>query len=254
MRKEKALYEQFVTHAGFMSWVFRFYKYDGSHLVIADKPFIKLIKSAQAAALSCQFVPPSLAEESVTPKIKKILVLVSSGELALVKKLQSRFPDLIVTSGTYGFSCVGQGRHSTLLPYKPPRKKAITAPIVLITTPYCDGEFVAKSMKENGLPTPFEYFHKQSISWMQIQKDYRLVRFYRHIMDKFGSGEDYAILLQTDFLQTAFEHTGLSKARFVQYLKQIGAKVVFLDQRNTLRQAVVGEIMHNTGERLSYLP
>ncbi|PCI59479.1 MAG: hypothetical protein COB37_11580, partial [Kordiimonadales bacterium] len=249
MRKEKALYDQFVNHMGCWGWIHLFYKYDNSCLVIADQPFINLVRAARPASLACNFVTPQLSMAAVHKGIKKILVFCAEGEVSLVSALQQKYPNIIVTSGTYSFTCTGPKRLSRLKNYTPPQKKPNPVPVILLTTPYCDGEFVAKAMANNGLPMPFEYFARPLISWMAIQKDFQIVRYYRRIVEQYSNGEELYLMLQTDFLRAVFENTGLSVARFIQFLEKSGAKVVFLNRKNRFMQAVTGQILHATGER-----
>ncbi|MEX0297680.1 MAG: hypothetical protein AB3N28_01320, partial [Kordiimonas sp.] len=147
VRKETI--ERFMRHVGYWSWVHVLYTYDESHLVVADEWFLDQIRSARPAALKCKTVRPAAYEAALTPDVKKVLVLCEQNELRIVRAIQRDYPDLHVTSGTYGFACVGADRYPRLKEFIRPENKKNPKPVFMLTTPYADGEFIAKSMELN---------------------------------------------------------------------------------------------------------
>ncbi|UTW60013.1 hypothetical protein KFE96_06815 [Kordiimonas sp. SCSIO 12603] len=241
--------DELILHFRYFSWLYLFYSYDETHLLIADPFFIRKVMSAQNRQMRYNLATPETYEQHVTEDIKKILVFCSKDELPLIKKLQTQYPDKIITSGTYSYSCTGPQRNSTFRPYQPasPSKKA--RPVFFISTPYADAEFISHAMKENNLPMPYEYLGRATATWLKFHKNFQVSRFYNEVERIFSQDDNLYALLQTDVLSSLFNNTNFSIKRFIKFLLKNEAKVVLVNRKDHFAQAVMASVLHNTPER-----
>ncbi len=245
----KETIEHFMRHVGYWSWVHILYTYDESHLVIADEWFLDQIRSARPAALQCRTVRPESYESALSSDIKKILVLCEQNELKIVRSLQRDYPDLHVVSGTYGFACVGVDRYPRLKEFTPPETNKNPKPIFMLTTPYADGEFVAKSMMLNGMPQACEYLARPFSTWLSLHKNFQVSRFYNTVVRHYAKQGNLYWLAQTDVLQSVFQHTSYSLPRLIDDLRKLDARVILVSRGSDWVQSVTAQLLHRTTER-----
>lgn len=245
------IYEQVTKQVRYWTMYHIIYQYDASHLIIADRFFINFLQQVDTKVLKCQTATPDDYTSSITDDIKKVLVLCQAGELALVKNIQAEYPGLHVTSGTYGYMLTSRDRYPRLVKFERhvPAPKPALKPVIFLTTPYADGEFVAKLMSQNGLPAPHEYLARPFAAWLQVHKGFQISRFQRYAEARYGKGGAFYQLLQTDVLDSLFKNTAFSLSRFMRYLERSRAKVVVVKRRDTLMQAITSQLLGRTAER-----
>ena len=196
--QNKAVIEQF----RYWSWFHVLYLYDDSHLLIADEAFIDFVRKSRKDVFRCKTARPTGYVDSVTPDIKKILVFTKTGERAIVRSLQERFPDVLVTSGTYGFACTGKDRYPRLFEYSSKRPKKNIRPTIFLSTPYADAEFVIKALAERGMPFAPEHLARPFVSWLGVQQGFQISRFYKEMEHRFSKNGQLYTLVQTDVLNS----------------------------------------------------
>ncbi len=241
--------DDLILHLRYFSWLYFFYSYDETHLLIADAFFIRKIQTAKKQKMNYKTATPETYEAVITDDTKKVLVFCTENELGLVKKLQAKYPKKTITSGTYNYSCTGPRRNSTFRPFKSPQKSKAARPVFIISTPYADAEFISKTMSVNGLPVPYEYLSRATGTWLQFHKGFQISRYYNEVEQLYTKDKNLYGLLQTDVLSNLFENTSFSLARFINFLQTNNAKVILVNSTDHFSQAVMGSIMHNTPER-----
>jgi len=243
------LIQTFMRHVSHWSWVHILYTYDDSHLLIADDWFISELRTARPDTLSLRTAKPHNYQDAITDKIKEVLVFCEEGELALVKKIQAEHPELHVTSGTYGFACVGVDRYARLKAFAPQTRGRKIVPTLILSTPYADAEFVTNVMTKAGMPETCEYMGRPFESWLKLHKNFQVTRYYATTKDFYVKKKQLSWLMQTDVLQAVFDNTSYSLKRFIADLNRLGAKVVLVSRKRTSVQAVTAQVFARTAER-----
>ncbi|WP_262694504.1 hypothetical protein [Kordiimonas aquimaris] len=243
------IYQRFFMHLRYWTWVHVLYRYDETHLLIIDEPMADYLNGARKEKLRSQIASPDNYADAITPEIKKVMVLCEQGELAIIRAIQSAHPDLHVTSGTYGYMRSGRDRYPRLVKYDPKPALPAAQPIVFLSTPYADAEFVTSVMAENGMAYAHEFLARPYASWLQLHRHFQVSRFYSGVEKKYAKGGKLSYLLQTDVLESVFENTAFSQKQFLRYLKRMNAKVVLIERRDTLTQATMMQLLDKTSER-----
>jgi len=241
--------DRFMRHLSHWSWVHRLYQYSDKHLLIADDFFLDRLHGAREKPLACKTSPVNGCEDAVTDGIQKILVFCQLGELQLVRDLQRKFPNVVVTSGTYGFALTDTSRLAKLRPFQPPAATFASGQVVMLSAPYVDAEFVAHSMAENGMPYCHEYLGRPFIRWLRHHKYFQITRFFDSAMQNFGKDGQLPTLLQTDVLRSVFENTSFSFDKLLKYLKKMDARVIIVRREDKIMQAVTAQLLERTAER-----
>jgi hypothetical protein len=249
LHADKIWLDQLVKHVGHWSWFHILYSYNDTHLVIADKPFLDQLRRARKVNLQCRLASPENYQEEITDKIQKVLVFCQEKELAIVRDIQEKHPKVKVTSGTYGYALIGKDRYPRLKEFKAPVARKFSTPVLLLSTPYADAEFIANSLAENGLPYFHEYLARPFATWLQRHKHFQVTRFYEAAESHFAKDKPLHCLLQTDVMRSLFDHSSFSLGRFVRYLKASQAKVILVTRQDKVAQAVNGQLLYRTAER-----
>lgn len=255
MQQNKEVWQsQLIKHLGHWSWVQKLYQYNDTHLVIADRFFIKNLRSARPEPIACKTAFPDTYRAALPGKIKKILVFCQEDELAIIRDIQKRFPDIAVTSGTYGYALVGANRRPTLRNFRranraPLARRNQQAPVYLISTSYADAEFISALMVRNGLPAFHEYLARPFATWLQRKKRFQMARFYKAAREDVSKKGEFYCLLQTDVLKSVFANTNFSLTRFIRHLNQTQAKVIMVTRQDKMAQAAIGQILNRSSER-----
>lgn len=248
-KKEDPWQKQFFRHLGHWSWMHILYQYDETHLLIADPFFIDHLHGARPAPLRCKTATAEDYKSVLSDSVKKVLVFLTRGEVALVRRLRREHPDLKVTSGTYGYALTGRDRYPRLKEYMPSSGQVGQAPTILLSTAYADAEFVAKVMEENGLPYVHEHLGRPFASWLQRCEDFQLSRFYEAAARHYGGKDGLWTLLQTDVLREVFENSSCKVRHFIRFLNQSGARVIFVTRRDHFAQATRWQLVNRSTER-----
>jgi len=249
-KNEDVWLNQLMKHLGSWSWLHMLYQYDDTHLLIAGSFFVEHLKRARKKPLLCKTALPSNFDEAITDKIKKVLVFSEHDELAITRKIQREHPHIKVTSGTYGYALTGKDRYPRLKEYKPAKKLEQTnRPVLILSTPYADAEFITNVMAENGLPYFHEYLGRPFATWLLRHRHFQVGRFYGTAEQHYAKNGTLHYLLQTDVLNSVFDNTSFTLKRFIQYLEVSQAKVILVKRRDTIAQALNGQLLNRTLER-----
>ena len=249
LQDEKALQMQLMKHLSHWAWVHSMYQYTDKHLIIADQFFIDKLRNARSKSLTCETVTPATYQAALPGKIKKILVFCQQNELAIVRDIQRKYPDIAVTSGTYSYALVGPNRLSKLREFKPVNPSLSAKPVIMLSTPYADAEFLSAVAVKNGLPGFHEYLARPFATWLQGYRGFQTARFHKIAEQQFSKGGEFHFLLQTDVLNSLFANTNFSLKRFIRYLADTEAKVILVTDRGKQAQAVRGQLVNRSPER-----
>lgn len=241
--------KKFMRHLSHWSWVHRLYQLNDTHLLIADDFFLDHLHGTREKPLTIKTSPIAGCEDAITDNIQKILVFCRLGELRLVRALQRKYPKVVVISGTYGFSVTDAARMPKLFPYQAPQADVKPGQVVLLSAPYVEAEFIARSMAENTLPYCHEFLGRPFALWLKHHKNFQVTRFFDAAMQHYGSDGRLPTLLQTDVLRSVFENTSFSLSRLLKYLKKIDAKVIVVRRQDKIMQVVSAQLLDRTAER-----
>lgn len=241
--------DRFMRHLSHWSWVHRLYQLSDKHLLIADDFFLDRLHGAREKPLAIKTSRIAGLDDAVTDNIQKILVFCQVGELQLVRSLQQKFPHVDVTSGTYGFAITDRARMPKLFPYQAPKAEVKPGQVVLLSPPYVEAEFVARSMAENALPYCHEYLGRPFALWLKHHKNFQITRFFDSAMQNFGTDGHLPTLLQTDVLRSVFKNTSFSFDKLLKYLKKLDVKVIMVRRDDKIMQLVTAQLLERTAER-----
>ncbi len=249
MLKKGPELDLFMKQIGHWTWVHFLYLYNDKHLLIADDFFLERIWQARKKPLACKTATVDDYASAITADIRKILVFCQSNELQLVRSLQRKYPEIVVTSGTYGYACADVSRVPQLVPFQEPSAQRCSSPVIMLSPPYSDAEFVAHSMAGNDMPYCHEYLGRPFALWLKHHKNFQAVRFFDGALQRFGAEDTLPVLLQTDVLRSIFENTSFSLRRFLQYLKKMEAKVIVVRREDKIMEVVSAQLLGRTSER-----
>jgi len=223
--------------------------FDETHLVITEDFLIKRLRNLRKKSKGCGLATPDDFENAISSKINTILVFCIEGELTIVRTLQKKYPNIKVTSGSYGFNIYGRDRLPKLNVFHAAKQRRFAKPRLILATTNADAEFVANSMAENGLPYFHEFMGRHYGTWVRRSKYFQVARFY-DAMDRLYSSDGHTdYLLQTDVLNSMIANTSFSLNRFIRYLEKAQAKIILVRRHNKLVQAVSGQLMSRSQER-----
>lgn len=248
-QSEEQLYKQFFMHLRHLTWVHVLYLYDETHLLITDSEMADYLNGARKEKLRCQIASPAEYRAAITPDIRKVLVMCENGELRVIRALQAEFPDLHVTSGTYGYMRTGRDRYPRMVKFDRALTLPKAQPVVFLSTPYADAELITKALAENGAPFAHEFLGRYYASWLQLHRPFQVSRFYSGVEKKYAKEGQLYYLLQTDVMTALFENTAFKMRHFIKYLHRMDAKVVFIHRKDRLTQAAIAHLLDKTGER-----
>lgn len=230
----------------FWGWPGFFKALPKSAWLVTDKKILDTFK-IDPSSLKCGLVSP---DDVMTKPIKRgintVLVFTLRGEWALTKRLARLYPKLRVCSAQYHLAA-----NSLTSPLRIPATDVLNtptklpkAPIVMLSTPGSDGEFIAKLLEANGLPAPKEYFAKPFLEMLEHIDDFRPLRFLLSATQINQTEGPFAIHLQTDLLQALVRKNKLSVTRLRKWLKLSGARVLYVHREDRLHQAALLSLMH----------
>lgn len=244
-------YKRFMGHLGHWSWVHLMYRFDASHLIVADFPFIQYLRSVRSEKLQCQVATPDDVDLMKRQGIKKILVFLEWHELPTIRKLQAHYTDAIVCSGTYGYGCVGPNRTPKFAGLAAGGQKLPAPKAVFLSTAYAGAEFIGAAMTAAGMPAPHEYFARPLVRWLDRHAGFQAARFFGevHARHTSKSGIEPFHLLQMDVLKAMLANSHLSLRHVLKFLSDGGTKIVTLRRHDRIALASEAQLLDHTAER-----
>lgn len=242
--------DRFSDHMRYLTWIVILYGYDDKHLLISDADIIEKVDGARKAKLRCRVAPTDDYKASITPGLKKVLVMCRSGELQIIKDLKREHPNLTISSGTYGFSLVGADRYPRLIPFGSSSKKAsVKSSLLLLSTSYADAEFISAVSRENKGPVFYEFLNRHHATWIEEHRPFQIGRFLDQAVWRFTKEGVFAVHVQCDVLTALLKNTPLTLERLLQYWQNTGTKVVLVNRRDHVFQSTIGQILNKSTER-----
>lgn len=196
-------------------------------------------------SLKCQTADPEIiAAHPKQTGIDTIVVFAHNDEWKLVQILTRANPKSRVISAQYHFAA-----NSLNIPLRLPRLEKLAAkniphaPIVMISTPGTDAEYVTKLMAQNGLPEPKEYLGKPFLSILKYAGRFMPLKYMCLVNELNDANEPIALHVQSDLLETLSNTGALSQRRFLWLLEKANAKVIFVRRHDKIMQAVYAALM-----------
>ncbi|WP_374764237.1 hypothetical protein [Yunchengibacter salinarum] len=182
----------------------------------------------------------------------RILVLLTQGELAAVSTLRQRFPNRPVVAGFHdlavrtapGFDVrFNENRLDPAIvgpaePMDPP-----PAPLVLLTTPGTDAEYVAMVMAAAGLGQPFEYLQRPHALAALMGGDLDVRAVLDSAARQFGQHRRFAMVLQSDVMDVMAETGLFDWDALAQWARASKARLIHVQRRDKLVQAGLAAVL-----------
>ena len=242
--KEQSKSAQLINHLRHWGWPHTFGTLDQSTLFIAEDDFFDEFTNL-VGRLKCQTSNPlEFKDFSQFEGILQILVFIKKGEKALVKSLRKHYPDINIISAQYDLA-----PNSIGWPAKLPNclnksdAKRQVSPIILLSTPYSDGEYLSELMHINGLGRPVEYTGKPLLKILDNIEDFHLLHYLDAVHRLNAKDETVFLHIQTDFLEALVEKKLISFNRIKILLRQSRVKVIRFSRQDLLYQAASQTLM-----------
>lgn len=221
---------------------------DGSCLLVADKEFIKHIKSR---GVTGDLVMRDCAtyQGKIPPKIKNALVFCRKGELPLVRKLREKYPDKTIVSGTYEFSMlppdgVPKLGHADLQSSGVAERSS--QPLVMLSAPYGAADYLSRLITDASGLQFTEHLGRPMLDWMRLADGFQASRFFANAERLSGPNGTFATLLLTDVLDTVLTQTNTRTRHVIRTLNNRGAKVLLLRHPARFDHAFASELLERS--------
>lgn len=250
MNKQMNKAERLVNELRFWGWPLFFKSLGEKAMLICDPDLLPPIREI-TGPLKCRTLAPSAVEDSdrfrmAIQQCHTLVVFTREREYALAAFLRRTVPSRRIFSAQYDLAPV-----STKIPVRlpgvalgAPLPSPLLTPLVLLSTPGSDGEYLAELMARAGLPRPVEYVGKPFMEIMTQSDRFQPVRFYRALQRNASEAGALAIHLQMDVVASMATNKALSYRRLRWALAQTGARVVSLTRQDKLFQAGLLGMFH----------
>jgi len=240
-KKRKLHWKNFFLHV--REWNLRHYlvRLDNSHVIVADDEFLSYLSGVKTQSGLRQRQAKGF-DGKVADAVKTVIVFCCDGEEQLVRALRARYPKRKIISGSHELLAIGPQRRPVLSP-KLSENVTRPQPLIILSTPYADAEFLTVLLQENSDIKIPEYLGRPLISWSALSSGFQPTRLYDRLVRRFASDDKMPMLLQTDVLAAVFKNTSWSMERFVRLCHRYGAKIVTLRTNEPFQQACYGELM-----------
>lgn len=222
-------------------------------LLVVDAEILAQIV-AITGPLACRVMDPvKAAGKPRQTSVETILVFTLDGEWKLTRLLARENPKCRVVSAQYHFAPVSLNKPVRLpvVAETADYNEQGNRPVVMISTPGSDAEYVAKLMAENGLSEPREYLGKPFLTILKHLNRFmplKYVRMTERLNQAAILGEGnrrLALLIQSDIITELSKTNSLSNRRLFWLLEKSGAKVIFVCRRDKLSRAGIVALMEN---------
>ena len=200
---------------------------DGACLLVADAEFIKHIKSR---GVSGDLVMRDSAsyQGKVPSSIQNVLVFCRKGELTLIRRLQNKYPDKTIISGTYEFSVLRADGLPTLDNVNGSYPQDGEPPIVILSAPYGAADYLGHLISDATGIDFVEHLGRPMLNWIRLAEDFQVSRFFANAACGSSPDKPFATVLLADVVDAALNCTNLSQERLVRTLNSSKAKVLLL--------------------------
>lgn len=233
---------QFARRSRTWSWPALFRQLDKSDLFIIDPDILRAIED-RFGNLKCQTESPLRALRKQDVDIKRVFVLCRRDEWALTKQLRGQYTANRVYSCTYDLapkSLFEKPKLATPVSKKP---VPVKRPLVLISTPYSDAEYLCDILRQNKFGNPREYLDRTLATWLEECSDFQVSRYFDRIIRLYQSDGMFDLHLQTDVLARLFGHSHLGWRRLEAWLKKTKAQVIYFTRRDKMAQTGFGSAL-----------
>lgn len=234
----------------FWGWPDFFAKMPPRFLLVIDPDLLSQV-TAIINSMKCRTITPSEAYENpARGQAETILVFTRYAEWRLTQLLTDKNPKARVVSAQYHL-----GPKSLDLPLRLPSREEFadrpspqpSKPVVILSAPGSDAEYLAALMARNGLPEPKEYIAKPFLALLPVLDRFMPLKFLKQV--NLLQNRPTAYLFQTDILAALATHGSLSSRRFKWLLKKFGARVIIFRRQDKLYQSATTALMMPTPAR-----
>ncbi|GHF18428.1 hypothetical protein GCM10017044_11190 [Kordiimonas sediminis] len=239
-KSDDSLFKKLVFSFDCWKWPTLIKRFEDTDVLVMDQVLFDHLP-LDADTLQARHVTPDAALSSLPEGIKRVFVFALHGEWAQVKALRSAYPEVSVYSMIYqlGPSCAQRPVKVPVYAHSKIKKRA---PIVILSTPGSDVEFLARTMEANGLPYPKEYFGKALMNLVPAMDHFNAARYLDEVLAQ-SPGQRVSMIIQTDVWKLLQKQTSLSARRMQQWLKETNAKVIYFSRRDKMMQAAIHNLM-----------
>ncbi|NVK42682.1 MAG: hypothetical protein HWE39_15680 [Oceanospirillaceae bacterium] len=240
--------DRFVRQSLAWRWPAFLKRLHAKDVLVIDADILRMFEN-RLETLPCQTVSPKMAESRIDGDFNRVFVLCRKDELRLVERLRAKFPRKRIYSMTYDVA--PRSLFAPPVKFPQPVMDATPAkrPIILISSPYSDAEFLANILSENGLGAPKEYLDQPLATWIEQHEGFQLARYFDALVKLYRKDGVFDLHLQTDVLAAILRRSNGNWHSFAKWLKQTDAQVIYFTRRDKMAQTGFGAVLDNSKYR-----
>jgi len=230
---------------GIPDWIARM---DSTDLLVIDPPLHTALEEYLEKPLGCHSMTPAEALASRKAlRYRRILVFTLDHEMLVTRRIRSRLGDWkSVFSLQYDLGPGGSMRPLRFRPLTQPLADLGEPPVVILSSPGSDAEYLADVMEATGMGPSPEFFGGPVTALLPHLKDrFQPLRFLTAAVNRYPVVGPFSMLVQTDVLDALYQSRALTPERFQSWLTSTNAKVIYFVRRDKLMQAgLLGALSH----------
>lgn len=216
-----------------------FKRLESIDLLVIDQQLQSALESFNRAKLTCHVLRPAdLVEKKAIGRARRIFVFSRTNEWALVRKLRGWYPGKVILSVQYDLGPAGALRPIRRRPLPESNVDKEAAPLVILSSPGSDAEYLIDLLQAGGLGNLPEYLGAPLIDLLPMLKEkFHLPRFLMGAAMRQPERGPFQMLVQTDVLDALYANKALSPERMLKWLNSTKARVIYFLRRDKLMQA-----------------
>ncbi|NVJ97137.1 MAG: hypothetical protein HWE25_03235 [Alphaproteobacteria bacterium] len=234
--------ERFIRDMRRWSWPNLLRDLQATDLLVIDADLLKVIVK-EFGALACKTTGASDAANTIDSDVNRVFVFLGKGEWQLVKQLRAGFPDMAVYSLTYDLAPRSILESPKLTGEPRPGMPVDRPPVLLLSTPYSDAEYLAEILRRNGFADPREYLDRSLATLLERHDRFQVIRYFAEA-ERWGRRAGvFDLHLQADVLSMVFAKSRADWGTLAEWIKAAGAQVIYFSRRDKIAQTGVGAVL-----------
>lgn len=243
--READWHDRFMRHIMAWSWPFFFRQLQAKDLLVIDRDIRNAFED-KFDTLKCRTASPENAFAAIDQDVKRMFVLCREGEWRLVKAFKAKYPRRPVYSCTYQVAPRSLFGKPVMARKNEVDETPLRRPLVLISTPYSDAEYLAQILELNGLASPKEYLDRTLATWLGQMEGFQLSRYFNEVQNLHQADGVFDLHLQTDVLATLLDRSNAGWHSLTKWLKRNDAQIIYFTRRDKMAQTGFGAVLDRT--------
>lgn len=235
------------THWGWPSLFLTF----GPKVALVTDPGFRDIFEGYYKGLKCTLLSTEEIFAKALPKpVHTVIIFLRAGEKRVTQKIKADYPDKRILSAQYDIApqchrpimqMAGLKTQKHTLDRLPVTQK----PVLLLSEPGSDAEYLASLMAMNNLPRPLEYGGLPIIDLLSFTDNFKPFSFISRAYGYSETEDNFAIHLQSDVLSAIFDHMPSIIGQLTKLIKKSQAHIIYVKRHNKLAQATLNQLMED---------